>query len=220
MPFDFGQLPRRNFLRGVAGFTAASTAGLLLPGLASAASAPRIYSCTEWGARPPADPLTTLQHPANRVLIHHIACPNSTDYSLAHALQVSRDDQADHIDNNGWSDTGQHFTVSRGGYRMEGRHGSLDALTGGTTMIRAAHCPGQNDNAIGIESEGTYIDVLPPKALWDSLVVLVAYVCRQYGIPVTEIKGHRDLYNTLCPGDAFYAKLPQLRADVAAALKA
>ena len=220
MAFDIGHLPRRAFLRGSAGLAAATATGLLLPRTAGAATtAPRIYSCAEWGARPPADELVTLTHPANRILIHHIASANSTDYSQAHAFQVARDDQHDHIDNNGWSDTGQHFTNSRGGYRMEGRHGSLDALLGGTTMIRGAHCPGQNDNAIGIENEGTYTSVEPPKAMWDSLVVFCAFICRQYGIPVEEIKGHRDFYNTECPGDRLYAKLPQLRKEVTAALK-
>ncbi|MFJ9778073.1 peptidoglycan recognition family protein [Amycolatopsis sp. NPDC101161] len=216
---DLSHLPRRIFLRGAAGLVAAGATGLLLPGAARAQAGPRIYSCAEWGARPPADALTTLDHPANRVLIHHIACPNSTDYSLAHAFQVARDDQHDHIDNNGWSDTGQHFTVSRGGYRLEGRHGSLDALLGGTTMIQGAHCPGQNTNAIGIENEGTYTSVEPPEAQWASLVTFCAFICRQYGIPVAEIKGHRDFYNTECPGDRLYAKLPQLREEVAGALR-
>ncbi|WP_103351487.1 peptidoglycan recognition family protein [Amycolatopsis sp. CA-128772] len=217
---DIAHLPRRSFLRGAAGLAVAGAAGLLLPQAARAAGAPRIYSCAEWGARPPADALTTLGHPADRVLIHHIACPDSTDYSLAHAFQVARDDQHDHIDNNGWSDTGQHFTVSRGGYRLEGRHGSLDALRGGRTMIQGAHCPGQNTNAIGIENEGTYTNVEPPEAQWASLVVFCAYICRQYGIGVEEIKGHRDFYNTECPGDRLYAKLPQLRTEVARALAA
>jgi hypothetical protein len=217
---DIAHLPRRSFLRGAAGLAVAGAAGLVLPGAARAAGTePRIYSCAEWGARPPADVLTTLDHPANRILIHHIASANSTDYSLAHAFQVARDDQHDHIDNNGWSDTGQHFTVSRGGYRLEGRHGSLDALRGRTTMIQGAHCPGQNTNAIGIENEGLYTSVEPPETQFASLVVFCAYICRQYGIPVEEIKGHRDFYNTECPGDKLYAKLPQLRSEVAKALK-
>jgi hypothetical protein len=50
------------------------------------------------------------------------------------------------------------------------------------------------------------------------LVVFCAYVCKQYRIPVAEIKGHRDYYNTLCPGDRLYAKLRQLRKEVAAAV--
>ncbi|WAL67329.1 peptidoglycan recognition family protein [Amycolatopsis cynarae] len=207
-------LSRRIFL----GTTLAATGGLLLPATAWAMAEPRIYSCDEWGARPPQDTLVTLDHKPVRILIHHIACPNSTDYSLAHAFQVARDDQHDHMDNNGWADTGQHFTVSRGGYRLEGRHGSLAALRSGTRMIRGAHCPGQNESAIGIENEGTYITELPTQAQWKALVALCAYTCSQYGIPVAEIKGHRDYYNTECPGEAFYGKLAKLRSDVAAAL--
>jgi hypothetical protein len=42
-------------------------------------------------------------------------------------------------------------------------------------------------------------------------------VCNQYGIPPTEIYGHRDyLSTTVCPGDHLYAMLPQLRQQVAA----
>ncbi|WP_020671571.1 peptidoglycan recognition protein family protein [Amycolatopsis nigrescens] len=209
---------RRRFLHGVGALAGIGAAGLLLPGTASGAAAPRIYSCAEWGARAPQDQLVTLNHKANRILVHHIASANSTDYSLEHALQVARNDQADHMDNNGWSDTGQHFTISRGGYHLEGRHGSLSTLRSGTKMIKAAHCPGQNENAIGIENEGTYTSVEPPAAQWKSLVALCAYICAQYGIPVAEIKGHRDFYNTECPGEKLYAKLPQLRREVAAAL--
>jgi hypothetical protein len=31
-------------------------------------TAPRIYSCAEWSARPPSDALVTLNHPTNRIL--------------------------------------------------------------------------------------------------------------------------------------------------------
>ncbi|MFB9909567.1 peptidoglycan recognition protein family protein [Allokutzneria oryzae] len=212
-------LDRRSLLRGIAGAGALAAAGqLLTPGSALAAPAtPRIYSCDEWGARTVSG-LTTLNNKANRILVHHIASANSTDYSLAHAKQVARNDQADHMDNNGWADTGQHFTISRGGYIMEGRHGSLAALRARNRMIRGAHCPGQNDNAIGIENEGTYTSADPPQAMWNALVSMCAYVCYQYGIPASNISGHRDHYATACPGERFYAKLAQLRKEVAAKL--
>ncbi|MDT7727752.1 MAG: hypothetical protein QOI21_4328 [Actinomycetota bacterium] len=220
MDVNLTALDRRRFLRGAGLLAGAGLAGLTLPGVADAAvTVPRIYSCDEWGARPPSDTLVTLDHPANRILIHHIASANSTDYSRSHAFQICRDNQHDHMDNNMWADTGQHFTISRGGYSLEGRHGSLATLRDGTKIVRAAHCPGQNENAIGIENEGLYTSVEPPQAQWNALVVFSAYVCKQYGIPVEEIKGHRDFYNTECPGEKLYAKLPQLRIEVAAALK-
>ena len=119
---------------------------------------------------------------------------------------------------NGWIDSGQHFTISRGGYAMEGRHRSLEQAQAGLHQVQGAHCPGQNDVAVGIENEGNYMVTQPPAALYNQLVAMCAYLCQQYGIAATQIYGHRDYIAPDCPGDVLYAKLPQLRSDVAARL--
>jgi hypothetical protein len=162
--------------------------------------------------------LTLISTNPDKILVHHTATANSTDYSQAHAYALARSIQNSHMDTNGWSDTGQHFTISRGGYAMEGRHNSLAKLTAGSGMVVGAHCPGQNDKAIGIENEGLYTSVAPPAALYDKLVDMCAYICQQYGIAATQIYGHRDFLATQCPGDVLYGMLPQLRTDVAAKL--
>ncbi|WP_040477654.1 N-acetylmuramoyl-L-alanine amidase [Longispora albida] len=193
------------------------------PGLAAsglAVPAPTIASCGTWGARNPADPLTQIGTSPNKILIHHTATPNSTDYTQAHAYSLARSIQNFHMDSRGWSDTGQHFTVSRGGYVMEGRHHSLSHLSTGSGMVVGAHCTGQNDQAIGIENEGTYTGIEPNTQLWNRLVDLCAYICGQYDLPASRIYGHRDFLATTCPGDAFYALLPRLRTEVAARLAA
>ena len=200
-------LDRRTLLRSAALAGVALGGAALGTGSAFAATAPTIYGCSAWGARPPADPLTVLPHKAVRILIHHTDTPNSTDYSQAHAFALARSIHG--------SDTGQHFTNTRGGIVMEGRHNSLSTLRGGTQIVRAAHCPGQNDIAIGIENEGNYMATQPPAKLWNSLVTLCAYVCDQYSIAPTAIQGHRDYIATDCPGDVLYSMLPQLRRDVA-----
>lgn len=212
-------LDRRTLLRSAALTGLAIGGGLVLgTGSASAVTVPAITSCATWGARPPSDPLTVLDHKPVRILVHHTDTPNSTDLSQAHAYALARSIQNDHMDVNHWSDTGQHFTNTRGGYVLEGRHNSLSTLKGGKEIVRAAHCPGQNDIAIGIENEGNYMTAQPPAKLWNSLVTLCAYVCHQYSIAPTAIQGHRDYYNTDCPGDVLYKMLPQLRKDVAAKL--
>ncbi|MGH3376888.1 MAG: peptidoglycan recognition protein family protein, partial [Actinoallomurus sp.] len=74
----------------------------------------------------------------------------------------------------------------------------------------------ENGHTLGIENEGTYTSVLPPAALWNALVQTLAWLCDDYGLdPHSAIVGHRDYNVTQCPGDALYAKLPQLRNDVA-----
>lgn len=181
-----------------------------------AEAATTIASCAEWGARASSQPVTLLSTNPNKILVHHTATPNSTDYSQAHAYALARSIQNHHMDTRGFIDTGQHFTISRGGYIMEGRHRSLERLRAGQGHIVGAHCSGQNDQSIGIENEGTYISVTPPAVLYSQLVSLCVDICTQYGLPASQIYGHRDFAATQCPGDVLYAKLPQLRSDVAA----
>lgn len=179
---------------------------------------PAIASCAAWGARPPSGPVTVLDQRPVKIIVHHTALANSTDYSLAHAYQDSRDIQDLHMDTNGWLDTGQHFTNSRGGWVTEGRHGSLESLMHGQTMVEGAHCTGQNDVAIGIENEGNYVSVDPPAALYDKLIELCAFICQQYAIAPTQIFGHQDFNSgTQCPG-RLEQRLPDLRTQVAARL--
>ncbi|MCZ7437088.1 peptidoglycan recognition family protein [Micromonospora sp. WMMC241] len=213
-------LPRRAVLRGAVllGATTLAQAGA---GGAWAAAArvdqPTIANCATWGARPPSSPVSVVQNRPNKIIIHHTAFPNTTDYSLAQAYRNSRDIQNLHMDSNGWLDSGQHFTNSRGGYLTEGRHGSLYGLLHGQSMVQGAHCVGQNSQAIGIENDGIYLDVQPPQALWDSLVWFCAFTCQQYGIAPTEIYGHKDFNSTQCPG-LLHDRLPELRRTVATRL--
>jgi N-acetyl-anhydromuramyl-L-alanine amidase AmpD len=120
------------------------------------------------------------------------------------------------MDTRGFIDSGQHFTISRGGYAMEGRHRSLERLSLGQGHIVGAHCTGQNDQSIGIENEGIYTSVAPPGALYNQLVSLCVDICTQYALPASQIYGHRDFAATECPGDVLYGMLPQLRSDVGA----
>jgi N-acetylmuramoyl-L-alanine amidase-like protein len=215
-------LSRRTLIRATAvlGAGAAVGAASLRTLLASAATGtgvdqPNIHNCVQWGARPPAGALTIDQHRPNKIIIHHTAFPNTTDYSLAYAYQNSRDIQNLHMDTNGWIDSGQHFTNSQGGYLTEGRNGSLYALLHGQTMVQGAHCVGQNDQAIGIENDGTFLTVQPTDAQWSSLVIFCAFTCKQYQIPSSEIYGHMDFNTTQCPG-LLHDRLPELRSSVAA----
>jgi len=220
LPFD-----RRSLLRGGVALSAGALLGAGVAGVASGAggatpasvSQPNIANCDAWGARPPSSPVTIINNKPNKIIVHHTALANSTDYSQAHAFADSRAIQDLHMDTNGWLDTGQQFTNSRGGWLTERRHGSLYALLHGQTLVQGAQCVGQNNQSIGIENEGTYLDQQPPQALWDSLVTLCAFICQQYGVPATEIYGHNDFNDTQCPG-LIHDRLPELRTSVGALL--
>ncbi|HLU58718.1 MAG TPA: N-acetylmuramoyl-L-alanine amidase [Pseudonocardia sp.] len=208
---------RRSVLLGGLVLTGAA-GGLVRPSQAWASgsvAAPPIIDCAGWGARPPTRAVPVWNHRPVRIIVHHTATANVGDLSRGAAEAVARLIQNFHVDRRGWIDTGQNFTISRGGHVLEGRHRSLEVLRAGDRHVEGAHCTGQNVSAVGIENEGTYTALAPPERLWDRLRAMCAYVCRQYGIAPTEIVGHRDFKDTLCPGDAFYAMLPRLRTEVA-----
>lgn len=213
-------MQRRTLLKATLGGAAAAVAGeFILAEAAQAASPfPWIIDCDGWGAKPANSTIVLSAGTTRKILIHHTAYPNTTDYSRDQAIWLARDIQRLHQDVNGWADTGQHFTVSRGGYVLEGRHRSLETLGTGAAQVVSAHCPGQNTASIGIENEGTYTDETPPQALWDSLVRLSVTISQQYNLKAHNIFGHWDFRATLCPGAAFYRQFPQLRREVAGLL--
>jgi hypothetical protein len=172
-----------------------------------------IVDCATWGARPPDVPLPTMSRRPDRIIVHHTATGNSPDLSLAAAYAQARGIQDMHMRRNRWGDTGQHFTISRGGYVLEGRHGSLADLRAARRPVRGVHCVGQNDRSIGIENVGTYTTVQPPDAQWRRLIELCAWICRQYGIDAAHIYGHNTFNATLCPG-VIRQRLPELRRSV------
>jgi N-acetylmuramoyl-L-alanine amidase/Putative peptidoglycan binding domain len=214
---------RRTLFKAGLGSAVVAVVGteLLAEGTAFAtpsAQFPWVIDCDTWGARPPSSPIQITGNTTNKIILHHMAFPNVTDYSRDHAIQLARDCQNLHMDTNGWADTGQHFTVSRGGYVLEGRHRSLETLDAGQHQVISAHCPGENGNAIGIETEGTYITETPPAGQLDSVVELCTAVATQFRLHAWDVFGHWDFRVTDCPGIAYYALFPQVRTRIAQAL--
>ncbi|MDN5859967.1 MAG: N-acetylmuramoyl-L-alanine amidase [Pseudonocardia sp.] len=210
--------PRRRLL--TRGLALAGGTLLLGAGAGSGTSTveepPSILDCDAWGARPPSSPVRIWDQRPVKILVHHTATENVVDLSTEAGIALARAIQTFHMDHRGWLDTGQHFTISRGGLVLEGRHRSLEVLRAGHQQVEGAHCTGQNVVAVGIENEGTYLDVLPPRPLWDRLRETCAVICCQYDIAPTQLYGHRDFKDTACPGDRLYGELPRLRSEVAA----
>lgn len=177
----------------------------------------QIITTQEWEALPPkrAFPLTTPSY----IIIHHMMTPNKPrDISKGTregAIKLAKNCQVWHMEGNKWSDTGQNFTLSTGGFILEGRQGTLDALSQGRS-IQSAHA-GQDaaNQSPGIECEGTYSNSIMPKKQWEALVWLCSYICMQTGLTERTIRGHRDFSATECPGDWLYSQLPQLKREVA-----
>lgn len=178
-----------------------------------------IYECADWGARPPTHAFAATT-PSDSV-VHHMDWANRAliadhNEAVQWAFHVARQCQADHMDGNGWSDTGQHFTITRDGIVLEGRHGSLAALLAGH-CIRGAHAAdadtGADDNdSWGVEHEGTYTTEHMPQAQWNASVRLFGAIGQLCNLDTATIKGHRDTgCQTACPGDWLESVLPEFR---------
>ncbi|WP_397381274.1 N-acetylmuramoyl-L-alanine amidase [Prosthecobacter sp.] len=187
---------------------------------------PRIYTTTDWNAKT----VTTnfKRSAAKGIVIHNTESANraastgTAEEKAAFAL--ARSIQTHHMKDNGWSDTGQHFTVSRGGLLLEGRTGSAASARKGE-VVSGAHASGvtkYNETFFGIEVEGdnrASYEVTAPE--WDALVELCAWLCRWGGLTPDKntITGHMDVLagHTDCPGK-LEGKLADLRKAVAAKL--
>lgn len=212
------RMDRRTVLRG----TALAAGGVLLghmaqiPGAepAAAQARPQVYTRADWGARSPKGKLDVRGKGPTHIVVHHTATANAQDTSTSHAAALSRSIQRHHMDTNGWSDIGQHITISRGGHIMEGREQTLRSVGSGR-LVLGAHTAEHNGHTLGIENEGTYDAATPPSALVEALVETCAWLCVAYGLdPDEAIVGHRDFNVTGCPGDKLYSLLPTLRSKV------
>ncbi|MEU2946948.1 peptidoglycan recognition protein family protein [Nocardiopsis alba] len=218
-------LDRRAILRGAAiasgavalgafGATSASAQPVDATDVARIAQ-PELYWRGAWNARPPSGPIQVLAAPPRYIVVHHTATANSTNYTLDHALALSKSIQNYHMDSNGWIDTGQQLTISRGGHLMEGRDRTPESIAARQHVV-GAHVANNNNTCIGIENEGTYTSASPTQALTNTLVQTLAWLCGAYGLnPQSAILGHRDFNATACPGDVLYSMLPDLRNRVA-----
>lgn len=170
--------------------------------------APDIVRAAAWGAVPPSGAITHVGKP-NKIIFHHTAGLASTT-NFAYARSVQRD----HMSRTPpYKDSGHNFMVMRDGQILEGRHGSVAAITRGE-MVESAHCPTQNDQP-GIEHE----HVSGPMTLkqFNASIALHAWICDRCGIRPTQILPHRMFVNTSCPGE-LGGDMTKLRVAVAARL--
>jgi hypothetical protein len=213
----------------------ASASASVPPAPPSTVPRPPITSREGWGADESISPEEPGYLPGEKikaVVLHHTATSN--DYSCAEAPAVIRAVYTYDVEQLTWKDIGYNFLVDKCGTIYEGRKGGVDR------PVMGAHAYGFNSETTGIAIIGDYSDVAPSKEAMTSVARLAAWKLGQYGVDPTGtttltagasgpnyfrrtwaagtrmtfpvIHGHRDGYNTVCPGDAYYALLPTIRA--------
>lgn len=162
-------------------------------------------------------------------VVHHTAGSNS--YTESQAPSVVRGILEYHTKILGWSDVGYNVLVDRYGNIYEGRAGGMERAVVG------AHAQGFNTGSIGVSVMGEFSNAAPPQVAQDAVARVIAWKFKRDGVnpggsvlitsggsnkfpsgkqvSMSTIFGHRDAGQTACPGTAFYAKLPAVRAAVA-----
>lgn len=129
------------------------------------------------------------------VVIHHTGNPTDDDLSAA-------DINAGHRAQ-GWQAIGYHYVVRKDGTVEQGRpHWTI-----------GAHAYGENWHTIGIHVCGNFEIAEPTDAQIESLAMLIATICSDYGLPIDKdhVVAHRDLMPTACCGTNLYDKLDTVR---------
>ncbi|MEV7871111.1 N-acetylmuramoyl-L-alanine amidase [Streptomyces sp. NPDC088124] len=169
--------------------------------------------------------------PVQAVFVHHTLHSNKYDCATdvpAMLLSMERH----HINRMGWADLGYNFVVDRCGTIYEGRAGGVDRA------VKGAHTIGFNERSVGIAALGHFEKGEPvPAPMLRALATVAAWKLgpgadpegrtrlvsssddsrHPEGTPVevNVISGHRDEFDTTCPGDALYEALPRLREETA-----
>jgi hypothetical protein len=191
---------------------------------------PIIQPRSAWGAQDCPPRSAPDYGDVQAAFIHHTVTAN--DYTPEEVPSIILSICRFHRNSNGWNDIGYNFLVDKFGTIWEGRAGGVDQAVVG------AQAQGYNSHTTGIADIGNHQDVPASDAELNAFASLIRWKLPLHGAPtqgtvtltsgggslnryqagtpvtIDRIAGHRDGDKTSCPGDAFYAQLPQLRAMV------
>ncbi|KJY27996.1 hypothetical protein VR46_38435, partial [Streptomyces sp. NRRL S-444] len=211
-----------------------------VPGPVSTAPAPNVVSRVAWGADETMNNEGPIYLPGGKVkavFVHHTA--DAQPYDCSQSAAIVRGIHTYHVKTNGWRDLGYNFLVDKCGTVFEGRQGGTDQ------PVLGAHTYGWNNESAGIAVLGDYNAEGASAAAQDAISRIAAYKLGQYdgdmngtttltagatqtnffgtafevGKPYTfkSLSGHRDGFNTECPGNQLYGQLGALRTSGPAA---
>ena len=140
-------------------------------------------------------------HP-DYIVIHHSYTDPMASFDDIRKVHLER----------GMDDIAYHFLITFDGEILKGR--PVDVI--------GAHAKGLNQKSLGVCCIGDFMTSKPPSVVISSLITLVKELTNQFHIPAERVIGHRDVITispdtatpTVCPGDALYALLPEIRKSL------
>jgi hypothetical protein len=233
---------RLHFVAAGAGGVGASSGGsahaaqafpLAQPVLDAGPGQPAIIARSAWaqGHAPPSN--GPFYGTVKLAFVHHSESPNG--YGAGEVPSILMSIFIYHRYVRGYFDIAYNFAVDAYGRIWEARAGGVDL------PVIGAHAGGYNQESTGMVVLGSFMDVIPPPAAIGALEHLLAWKLSLHGVPtlgrvavevspgdafytpfapgahvsLPRVAGHRDGDQTSCPGNAFYARLPSIRPQVA-----
>ncbi|GAA2309797.1 N-acetylmuramoyl-L-alanine amidase [Streptomyces hawaiiensis] len=161
--------------------------------------------------------------------VHHTASGNK--YRCSQVPSLIRGIYRYHVKSMGWRDIGYNFLIDKCGKIYEGRAGGV------AKPVLGAHTLGFNSNSMGIAVLGSYGTKKPSKSAVKAIARLTAWKLGLYRVNpkgktylksagsnlyrkgkkvrLNVISGHRDGFQTECPGRKLYGKLGSARSKAA-----
>ncbi len=191
---------------------------------------PRIVTRRGWGANEGLrERKFRYTKKVKAAFVHHTASGNN--YSCSQSPSLIRGIYRYHVQSMGWRDVGYNFLIDKCGKIYEGRAGGV------AKPVLGAHTRGFNSNSMGIAVLGSYGATNPSSAAVRAIARLTAWKLGLHGVNprgktylksgggnlyrkgkkvrLNVISGHRDGFQTACPGRKLYGKLGSARSQAA-----
>ncbi len=155
---------------------------------------------SKWARGAPIVALAKPMGSVRRITVHHDAIdplPSGSPDDVARRLESIR---SGHI-GRGWADIGYHYAIDPAGRIWQGRPLSL----------QGAHVGDQNENNLGIVMLGNFERQSPSRPALESLDRLIAWEMRRSRISMAEIRTHREMAPTACPGRNLQREMDRTR---------
>lgn len=155
---------------------------------------------SRWTKDAPRQWLAKPMGSVRRITVHHDAIeplPSSGPDEVARRLDAIRQGHL-RLD---WADIGYHYAIDPAGRIWEGR-----PLT-----LQGAHVGDQNQQNLGIVMLGNFERRTPTGPSLEALDRLLAAEMRRFRIPISEVRTHREMAATACPGRNLQREMDRTR---------
>ncbi|MFK7883206.1 MAG: peptidoglycan recognition family protein [Phycisphaerales bacterium] len=161
-----------------------------------------LRSRSTWAKGAPRPWLADKMNSVRRITVHHDAIdpmPTGTNQQVAARLDSIR---RGHLAR-GWADIGYHYAIDPSGQVWQGR----------PLHLQGAHVANQNQNNLGIVMLGNFERQRPTDRAVFALDRLIASEMRRYSIGLNEVRTHREMAPTACPGKNLQRAMDRTRSN-------